>query len=245
MRYYSVIGQIFIVLACSSLFSCNKTQYGPGVLGEESRYLAKPFNTDSSGIAHYVSGSVYVSNKAYEYRESSRIYSGNYHFSLSRKNYSFSVGAGGYTGNYLVKTAFDLNGTKAFWGVSTTSEISYCIPIEALNWKIAGLRYSVFYEDGEFSKFRELAREKYPIDNLSDENFLHNVSYTSEFDINFQTFRFSLYQASGLTTDLRWFFCPTTSIGGSLYYKRFVASFQGNFNQIQGRNFMTGLTFGF
>jgi len=234
---------LIIVLVFSS---CNKAFYGPGSLGTESRYMAKPFNSDTSGLRHYVSGGAYFNQgKGYQIGEKSSFAEGSYHFSLSKKFYTWSTGAGLYAGRYNVLNATPFNGLKSFWGGSATTEFSLNIPIKIVNWKIIGFRQSAFFEDGQFYRFRKQAAEQNIIFNQSSNHVIYNTSITSEIELNLEPVRIGFYGASGMSYRGSSFKAITQSGGVFVYYKDFTLCYQRNSTFPQGINSSLAFTYSF
>jgi len=237
-----LLGVAFIVQSCTQTL-----YYGPGMLGGESRYQAKPLHSDSSRSKHYVSAGFHHNFKeGYQHDEESRFGTANYHFALSRKNFSFAGGVGGYYGDYYPKAWDPTYGRKKFWGASATSEIQINVPLGHDNFKIIGFRQSMFYEDGPFYTFRkEAARSSPNIINYSSNHLLFNSSFTSEYEVNLEPFRFGMYGTFGLNYDEMDYSTGILSLGGFLYYRRFSGSIQMTASGKQGSNYSIGTSIGF
>jgi hypothetical protein len=237
-----LVGIAFIVQSCTQTL-----YYGPAMLGGESRYQAKPHHTDSSRSKHYVSAGFHHNFKeGYQHDEASRFGTANYHFGLSRKNFSFAGGVGGYFGDYYPKAWDPTYGRKEFWGASATSEFQLNVPLGNDNFKIIGFRQSIFYEGGPYYSFRkEAAQRSSSIINYSERHLLYNSSFTSEYEIKQNAYRFGLYGTFGVNYDDQYFSNTTVSLGGFLYYRRFSGSIQMTASGKQGSNYFIGTSIGF
>jgi len=234
-------GAAFISQSCETLF------YGPAMLGGESRYQAKPHHSDSSRSKHYISAGFHHNFKeGYQHDEESRFGTGNYHFALSRKNFSFAGGIGAYYGDYNPKAWDPDEGRKEFWGASATSEFQLNLPLGHDNFKIIGFRQSVFYEDGPYFTFRQEAKQlSTNVVNYSESHMLLNSSLTSEYEVKLNAFRFGMYGTLGMNYDNLYYKTVTMSLGGFLYYRRFSGSLQTHITGKQGMNFSLGTSVGF
>lgn len=240
----TIVNWLLILFASSvlmfSLDSCTLS-YGMGNTSEATRYQPKPAYRDKDTTANYVSA--YVShNDGYGYFPNEDITFGGarFHRAHTFRRLNLTYGAFGYAGIYDVRLVTDRQGEKSFFGGGVSGEANLNIPlVDLFDWRIVGLRVSAWGEGGEFSRFKNEIRGKElegsdglaTFSNESPNNFLTNVSLTSELIFKHEKFDLGLNASYGYSFD------PSSgntvilnNYGAGAHFSRGRYTVFGNFN---------------
>ncbi|MFZ6051611.1 hypothetical protein [Halocola ammonii] len=194
----------------ASLNSCTLS-YGIANTAEATRYQPKPAYHDKDTSASYVSA--YLShNDGYGYFTNEDIIFGGarFHRAHTFKNFNLAYGAFGYAGSYNVQLVRDLQGEKSFFGGGLSGEANLNIPLfDLFDWRVLGIRATAWGEGGEFARFKNEIRGKElegsdGYATISDEapnNFLTNLSLTSELVFKHDNFDLGLNGSYGFSID--------------------------------------------
>ena len=220
MREISVLMLLFICLVFSR---CSKT-YGIANFSSESTILLKPSFRDSTSTATYISGTLSHTVIAPEYNEHRGISLANfdYHKAISNKGHGVAYGGFLHAGNYQANSLSALKGgNKYFFGGGVTGESYVNIPMNSLDWRILGLKFTALTEHGAYSKFRSDA-ENSPnsgsIVNLSPSNISLNLTASTELVVKLKNadagFSFSFGIGHQIvTTGQRLYYSRNNSVG--------------------------------
>ena len=174
-----------LLLLLISLSSCSCiTSYYMGNSGMEPIVFTKPAYRDSTRVSDFIGGKITTSpdstfNRSDETNSFGQIYWFRTH---THKYYNFSYGAFGYLGNYKVTAVKELAGNKSYFGGGVSADICANIPLDVIDIRIAGLKGTLYYEDGDYRKFR-LAAINQKLALASTELLGYNLSETFGFDI--------------------------------------------------------------
>lgn len=152
--------------------------------GVEPIVFTKPVYRDTATVTEYIGGKFSHSiDSAYYHIGETNYFGQLYYFRThTNKNYSFSYGGYGYMGDYNVQAVQAYRGKKNYFGGGISGDICLNLPFEFIDFRIIGLKGTLFYEDGDFRKFKTLARQQH-LAITSSNQFGCNVSITSELDV--------------------------------------------------------------
>lgn len=219
---------IEIGLVCILLFSLNSCTpyYALGNNGVNPIVFIKPVYTDSSLVTTYIGGKyTHTTDSAYSHKNEVN-YFGQLNWSQTHtlKHYNFSYGAFGYFGTYKVAELENFKGNKTYYGGGLSSEFCLNIPLTNSDLRIIGIKGSLYYENGDFTKFRRIAAEQNLVSGVSASQFAYNISLTSGYEFNYKNSSFGLDGSTGMTyfaNDKPAFL--TYSLNAHYTYKRYIA----------------------
>lgn len=145
--------------------------------------FTKPVYRDTATITDYIGGKFSHSiDSAYYQSGETNSFGQIYLFRThTKKNYSFSYGGYGYMGDYNVQVLQTYRGKKNYFGGGLSGDISLNLPSRLVDFRIIGIQGTLFYEDGDFRKFKMLAGQQY-MATTSTNQFGFNVCMTSALD---------------------------------------------------------------
>jgi len=186
MKYQKLFFEF--ICGCAFLFSIQGCYpyYAFGNGGVEPIVFVKPVYADSSRVTTYIGGKYTHSvDSAFGHRNESN-YFGQIYWSQTQteRNYNFSYGVFGYLGSYRVVEVPLFQGNKPYYGGGLSGEISINTPFRNFDLRFAGLKGTLYYENGEFSRFRRMASEQVLITGVNSSLFAYNLSYTIGGDFN-------------------------------------------------------------
>ena len=208
-----------------SLYNCTPF-YALGNNGVAPIVFIKPVYADSALTTTYIGGKyAHTTDEAYSHTDEVNHF-GQLNLSQSHilKYYNFSYGAFGYLGAYKVAELENFKGNKTYYGGGLSSEFCLNIPLKSIDLRIAGIKGSLYYENGDFTKFRRIAAEQYLISGVTASQFAYNISFTSGAEFNYKNSSFGLDSSTGMTYFIRdehAFF--TFSFNANYTYKRYTA----------------------
>lgn len=196
----------FSLLVIFFLAGCSPTlpKYGVANPGSASSYVAAPVFRDTTQNATYLSGQ-FFSNTGHGYYPDELIYFGDLslHRSHTGKNYNLSYGLYGFFGNYKVEKVDDYRGNYSFFGSGFTGSINYNEDFHKVAWRVIGLQSSVYYEYGDYARFRQNAEEADLINNLHPDPFRFYSGLTTEVIFKLDRMDLSFFVSPGLDFGFR------------------------------------------
>ncbi len=197
--FFSLLG-IFFMTGCSPALP----KYGVANPGSASRYMAAPVFRDTIQNATYLSGQ-FFSNTGHGYYPDEWIYFGDLslHRSHTGKNYNLAYGLYGYLGNYKVEEVEGFRGNYSFFGSGLKASINYTEDFQKVAWRVIGLQSSVYYEYGDYARFRQNAEEADLITNLHPDPFRFYSGLTTEVIFKLDRMDLSFFVSPGLDFGFR------------------------------------------
>jgi hypothetical protein len=216
------IGLVCILLF--SLYSCTP-YYALGNNGVDPIVFIKPVYADSTSVTNYIGGKyTHTLDSAYHKNEVNYFGQLNWSQTHTLKYYNFSYGAFGYLGTYKVTELENFKGNKTYYGGGLSSEFSLNIPLKTVDLRIIGIKGSLYYENGDFTKFRRIAAEQNLISGVTASQFAYNISFTQGCEFKYKNSSLGLDGSAGMTYfigDKLAFF--TFSANAHYSYKRYTA----------------------
>jgi len=209
---------IFIIHGCTPF-------YGLGNNGIDPIVFIKPVFTDSSCVTTYIGGKyTHTTDSAYNHKNEEN-YFGQLNWSQTHttKNYIYSYGVFGYMGSYKVAEVENFNGNKSYYGGGLSNEFCLNIPLSNVDLRLIGIKGSIYYENGEFTRFRKMASEQNLIYGVSSSKFAYNISLTSGLEFNLKKGSFGFDGSIGITYFINNPSFLTCSLNGHYSYKRCTA----------------------
>ena len=102
----------------------------------------------------------------------------------TNKNFYFSYGCYGYSGEYLVKYYPETSKLEPYYGFGLSGEAGFNLPLSNIfDFHVLGIRGSVFYEDGQYANFRKF------VSSIPENGYYHYNAYSSTngYNISFTT----------------------------------------------------------
>lgn len=174
---------LFSFLVCGFI-SCVPTYYMANS-GIDAIVFTKPVYRDTASVTDYVGAKFSRSlDSMYNYSNETNTFGELYWFRThTQKYYNFSYGAFGYLGNYDVKAISSLSGPKSYFGAGISADIGVSIPIGIFNFRLAGLKGTLYFEEGDYRRFKYLAKSA-NLGNVSTDLLGYNISETFGVDIS-------------------------------------------------------------
>jgi len=175
--------------------------YGLGNNGVDPIVFIKPVFADSSRVTTYIGGKyTHTTDSAYNHKNEVN-YFGQLNWSQTHttKNYNYSFGVFGYLGSYKVAAVENYNGNKPYYGGGLSGEFCVNIPLDNVDLRLIGMKGSLYYENGDFTRFRKTASELNLISGVSSSQFAYNISLTSGLEFNLKKGSFGFDGSSGMT----------------------------------------------
>jgi hypothetical protein len=94
-------------------------------------------------------------------------------------------------------------GNKYFGGFGGTGELNFNVPFKKVDWRVIGVRTTMFYEDGRYASFRRMAEKDTLIENVNHYHGGFNVSACYEVIVKLDKVNFGYYSAIGTTFGIR------------------------------------------
>lgn len=241
---------LFITLIAIIVSSCIPSYYMAN-RAMDNIVFTKPVYRDSSRVTSYIGGKFTQSLNISQNHSNETNYNpndANYFGQLylfrthTKRNYSYSYGAFGYYGDYNVEAVKAYNGKKSYFGGGISSDICLNIPLDMIDIKIAGLKGTLYYEDGDFRKFKILAGEQHLAQTSSD-LVGYNISGTSGLDLKLNKVNsIGIYLSSGISGEFisreRFF---TSSCILNFQTKRFTLYLQDSSNLLHDTSNFFGI----
>lgn len=163
--------------------SCIPTYYMANS-GMDAIVFTTPVYRDSAQVTSYMGGKFTHSvDSSFHRSNETNLFGQVYWFRThTDKYYNFSYGAFGYYGEYHVSAVQEYRGKKGYFGGGLSSEYSWNIPLGFADFRVFGLKGTLYYEDGDYRKFKILAGEQ-KLAQVSTDLFGFNISETMELDI--------------------------------------------------------------
>lgn len=194
---------IVIVCSCVLLFSLHGCYpyYAFGNGGIEPIVFNKPLYADSTKLTSYIGGKFTRSaNSAYYHSEETNYFGQAYWAQTHTKEYyNYSYGAFGYIGSYKVTEVVNYNGNKPYFGGGLSGEINFNVPLKTIDIRFIGVKGTLFYEDGEFTRFRRIASQQNLIRGVTSSQFAYNISLNHGLDLKVNRGRLGFDLSEGVT----------------------------------------------
>ena len=126
-------------------------------------------------------------------------------------------------GSYKVAGVENFNGNKSYYGGGLSNEFCLNIPLSNVDLRLIGIKGSIYYENGEFTRFRKMASEQNLIYGVSSSKFAYNISLTSGLEFNLKNGSFGFDGSTGITYFINNPSFLTCSLNGHYSYKRYTA----------------------
>jgi len=194
---------ITFLCGCILLFSLTGCShyYAFGNTGIEPIVFNKPVYGDSTKVTTYIGGKYTMSADSAYYHSGETNHFGQFYWAQTHteKFFNYSYGAFGYVGSYKVVEMHNYSGNKSYYGGGLSGEINFNIPLKVIDIRLIGVKGTVLYEDGEFTRFRKLTSQQQLINGVSASRIAYNISMTQGFDCNVNKGRFGLDVTNGIT----------------------------------------------
>ncbi len=164
-----LISGLQLLSSCSSLFVAN-----PGI---DPIVFTKPIYNDSTTISNFVGGKLNRSTYLNTYDFLTDNYFGQAYLfqTVTDKYLNSSYGAFCYLGKVGVDENLVTN-YRSYYGGGVSADVQFNIPIMSLNLKPLGLKGTLLYEDGEYSRWRF---NQMGLPGLFADKFMCNLSQTA------------------------------------------------------------------
>jgi len=194
---------LVIVLVCFLLLSLHSCIpfYALANNGVNPIVFIKPVYTDSALVTSYIGGKyTHTIDSAYSHQNEVNYFGQlNWYQTHTLKHYNFSYGAFGYLGNYKVAELENFKGNKKYYGGGLSGEFCLNIPLKCIDLRVFGIKGSIYYENGGFTKFRRIAAEQNLISGVTSSQFAYNISYMSGYEFKYKNSSFGLEGSMGAT----------------------------------------------
>ena len=240
---------IVIFIGCVLLVSIHgcSPYYAFGNAGIDPIAFNKPLYADSVKVTTYIGGKCTHSvDSAYD-QKGERNYFGQLYWAQTHieKYYNYSYGAFGYLGSYKVAAVENYKGDKSYYGGGLSSEINFNIPLSNVDIRLIGVKGTLFYENGDFTRFRCIAAQQNLITGVTSSRFSYNISCLQGLDLklNKSTIGADIsYGITYFTNDSPRFF--TSSVNIHYTYKQYTAYFQNTYSAFGiGEEFALGFNY--
>ena len=187
-----------LILALGITVSSCTPVYYMANSGVEPIVFTKPIYRDTATVTAYIGGKFAHSiDSAFNHVGETNYYGQLYYFRThTNKYHNFSYGGYGYMGEYNVQAVKAYRGKKNYYGGGLSGDINLNLPLKFLDYRIIGIKGTVFYEDGDFRKFKMLASKQYLVTSNASQ-FGYNVSIISSIDI-----KLNKWSSIGISTAL-------------------------------------------
>jgi len=143
------------------------------------------------------------------------------------ENYNYSYGAFGYLGSYKVAEVDNFKGNKSYYGGGISGELNYNVPLKTCDIRFIGIKGTLFYENGDFTRFRREASDQNLISGVFLSKFSYNISLLQGIDFKLHKGKLGIDVSNGFTyftNDTPEFF--TTSLNIHYTYSRYTGFIQ-------------------
>jgi hypothetical protein len=195
---------IFFFCGCTLLFSlqgCSPPFYAFGNNVVDPIVFNKPLYADSIKQTTYIGGKYNFTPDSANSHKNEKNYFGQLYLAQTHiaRNYNYSYGVFGYIGSYKVAELENYNGNKSYYGGGLSCEFNYNIPIEDCDIHPFGIKGTLLYENGDFSRFRQMAAQQNLITGVSASQFAYNISFTQGIDFIMMKGRLGINVSEGST----------------------------------------------
>lgn len=223
-----IIG-IFFVCIFILTFHCCSPYYAFGNSGIDPITFNKPLYADSAKVTTYVGGKFTQTVDSAYWQSGERNYFGQLYWAQTHieENYNYSYGAFGYLGSYNVADVEKFKGKKSYYGGGISAEINYNLPLNTCDIRFIGIKGTLLYEDGDFTRFRREASQQNLISGDFTSKFAYNLSLLQGIDFKIHKGKFGIDVSNGFTyfaNDATEFF--TTSMNIHYTYSRYTGFIQ-------------------
>lgn len=193
---------IFSLLVSVTFTSCISS-YSIANAGIDPIVFTKPVYRDSATVTDYLGGKY---SHSYDYMyfnpgETNAFGQAYWFRTRSDQDYTYSYGAYGYLGNYNVQATEYLNGKKSYFGGGISGDLCFNIDLPQVDFRIIGIKGSLFYEDGNYLKFKNLVDQTTSAFAAPD-RVGFNMSSFSGIDFKLKKSSLGFYFSAGLTSGL-------------------------------------------
>jgi len=238
---------IFIGCVLLALIHGCSPYYAFGNAGIDPIAFNKPLYSDSLKVTTYIGGKYTHSvDSAYD-QKGERNYFGQLYWAQTHieKYYNYSYGAFGYLGSYKVAAVENYKGDKSYYGGGLSSEINFNIPLSNVDIRLIGVKGTLFYENGDFTRFRSLVSEQNLITGVTSSRFSYNISCLQGLDFKLNKSTIGADVSTGITSfvnDSPSFF--TFSLNIHYTYKQFTVYSQNTYSAFGiGEEFALGFNY--
>jgi len=203
--------------------------YAFGNSGIEPIVFNKPLYSDSVKVATYIGGKyTQTVDSAYD-QKGEKNYFGQLYWAQTHteKCYNYSYGAFVYLGSYKVTAVENYNGNKSYYGGGLSGDFNFNLPLKTVDIRFIGIKGTLFYEDGDFTRFRRIASQQNLIYGVSSSKFSYNISMLQGINFKLKKSTIGIDISSGITyflNDSPSFF--TNSFNIHYTYNQYTAYFQ-------------------
>ena len=230
----------------ASIHGCSP-YYAFGNAGIDPIAFNKPLYSDSLKVTTYIGGKYTHSvDSAYD-QKGERNYFGQLYWAQTHieKYYNYSYGAFGYLGSYKVAAVENYKGDKSYYGGGLSGETNFNIPLSNVDIRLIGVKGTLFYENGDFTRFRSLASEQNLITGVTSSRFSYNISCLQGLDFKLNKSTIGADVSTGITSfvnDSPSFF--TFSLNIHYTYKQFTVYSQNTYSAFGiGEEFALGFNY--
>lgn len=193
----------FLVCGCTLLFSVQSCSpfYAFGNNAVDPIVFNKPLYSDSTKLTTIIGGKYnFTPDSSYSHK-GEKNYFGQLYWAQTHtaKYYNYSYGVFGYMGSYKVAVMDNYNGNKSYYGGGLSCECNYNFPIDNCDVRPLGIKGTLLYENGDFSRFRQMAAQQNLITGVSASQFAYNISFTQGVDFKMLKGRLGIYASEGST----------------------------------------------
>jgi len=203
--------------------------YAFGNSGIDPITFNKPLYADSTKVTTYLGGKFTQTLDSAYWQSGERNYFGQLYWAQTHieENYNYSYGAFGYLGSYKVTDVANFKGNKSYYGGGMSGEINYNVPFKTCDIRFIGIKGTLFYEDGEFTRFRREASQQNLINGVFKSKFAYNLSLLQGVDFKLNNGKLGVDISNGIsyfTNDRPEFF--TSSMNIHYTYSRYTGFLQ-------------------
>ena len=220
-----IIGVVCGCMLFFSFYGCSP-YYAFGNSGIDPISFNKPLYADSVKVTTYIGGKFTETNDSAFLQKGEKNYYGQLYWAQTHTGeyYNYSYGAFGYMGSYNVTKVPDFNGNKSYYGGGLSGELNFNLPLKTIDIRIIGVKGTLIYENGDFTRFRSLAYAQNLITGVSHSQLEYNVSLVNGFDFKVNKGKFGIDLSEGITYfdhDIPDFF--TSSMNIHYTFKQYTA----------------------
>jgi hypothetical protein len=249
IKTIKTFGFLLMLTCLVGMESCSLSYLAnPGI---DPIVFTKPIYCDSTTTNTYVGGKVNASTYFNNNGETKQNHYGQaYAFqTLTDKYFIFSYGAFGYYGTIDTQINSPITNFLSYMGGGISSEINLNIPLKTINIHPIGMKGTVYYEDGQFARYKnrnENLNGLYELQNgRKADRFAYNISFNTGLDVKLKNNTLGVSYSLGSTSTIPLFMTDLTYSGIINYStNRFTFYLQKSGTLIMGNNdFIIGLNF--
>jgi len=227
-RVKRFIGILTVCVFILFIHGCSP-YYAFGNSGIDPITFNKPLYADSLKVTNYIGGKFTQTVDSAYMQNGERNYFGQVYWAQTHieENYNYSYGAFGYLGSYKVTDVDNYKGNKSYYGGGMSGEINYNVPLRTCDIRFIGIKGTLLYEDGDFTRFRREASQKNLISGVFNSKFCYNLSLLQGIDFKLYKGKLGIDVSNGFTNftnDAPEFF--TTSMNIHYTYSRYTGFIQ-------------------